>query len=101
MSYDSLLINISDIIRRTFDKWGDETTRTTAADRPCRIEYDTRLMTAYNGEEVLSFAVVFYGKNEAIDHQDLVKFDGIEHAIITIKRPQDSTIIHHKEVWIK
>lgn len=101
MSYDSLLINTSDIIHRTFTKWGDEDTRTTVPDRPCRIEYQTRLMKAYNGEDVLSFAVVFYGRDETIEHQDLIKFDGIEHAIITIKRPQDSNVIHHKEVWIQ
>lgn len=101
MSYDSLLINTSDIIRRTFDKWGNEDTRTTAADRPCRIEYQTRLMKAYNGEDVLSFACIFYKKDEPMGHQDLIKFDGIEHAIITIKRPQNSKVIHHKEVWIQ
>ena len=101
MSYAGLLINTSDIIRRTFDKWGDEETRTTAADRPCRIMYDTKLMTSFSGEEVMSFAKLFYKPDETIEHQDLIKFDGHEHTIIVIKKPQDSVQIHHLEVWVK
>ncbi len=101
MSYNSLLINTSDILRRTFDKWGEVTATTTLADQPCRIMYDTRLMRDFKGEEVISAAKLFYKYDQTIDHQDLVKFDDLEHAIIIIKKPQDASQIHHLEVWVK
>ena len=101
MSYAGLLINISEIIRRTFDKWGDEIATITLPNRPCRIMYETRLMRSYKGEDVTSFAKIFYGPGETIEHQDQIKFDDIEHAIIIIKKPQNSAKIHHLEVWVK
>jgi hypothetical protein len=101
MSYSGLLINTSDIIRRTFDKWGDETSSITMAARPCRIMYETKLIRSYEGEEMISFAKLFYGPGEDIEHQDQIKFGGIEHAIITIKKPQDSSHTHHIEAYVK
>lgn len=101
MSYAGLLINTSTIIRRTFDKWGDEIAIVELKNRPCRIMYETRLMRSYNGEDVTSFAKIFYGPGEIIEHQDQIKFDDIEHAIIIIKKPQNSAQIHHLEVWVK
>ena len=101
MSYSGLLINTSNIIRRTFDKWGGEDVITTISDRPCRIMYETKLMTDFKGEEVKSFAKIFYGPKESIEHEDQIEFNGIEHAIITIRKPQDSDQVHHLEVWVK
>jgi len=101
MSYAGLLINTTDVIRRTFDKWGDEIAAVTLPNRPCRIMYETRLMRSYKGEDVTSFAKIFYGPGETIEHQDVIKFDDIEHAIIIIKKPQDSAKIHHLEVFVK
>jgi len=101
MSYAGLLINTTNVIRRTFNKWGDELTKTVLPNRPCRIMYETRLMRSYNGEDVTSFAKIFYGPGEAIEYQDQIKFDGIEHAIIIIKKPQNSSHVHHIEVFVK
>lgn len=101
MSYSGLLINTSDIVRREFDKWGDEESIAIQTGRPCRIMYETRIMTDYKGEEVRSFAKIFYGPDEDIQHKDQIKFDGIEHAIIVIRKPQDSQQTHHQEIWVK
>ena len=104
MSFNSLLINRMKVIQATGDEWS-ETTDAVGATIPCRIMYDTRLMKNYKGEEVLSAAKVFV-KPEHItfEHEDQVQLDiesyGINHPIITIKKPQNSVQIHHSEIWI-
>jgi len=105
MSFNSLLINHMRVAQVTFSTWG-EPTKTAGPEIPCRIMYDTRLMKDYKGEEVLSAAKIFC-KPEHItfEHEDQLQLDiegyGINHPIITIKKPQNSVNIHHAEVWVQ
>ena len=107
MSFDSLLINHMKVAQVTFDTWG-EPTKIAGPELPCRIMYDTRLMKDYKGEEVLSAAKIFC-KPEHItfEHEDQLQLSldipiyGIDHPIIIIKKPQNSTKIHHAEIWVK
>ena len=106
MSFDGLLINKMKVVQITSaDEWS-EPSESVGPTIPCRIMYDTRLMKDYKGEEVLSAAKVFV-KPQHINfhHEDVVRFDietyQINHPIITIKQPQDSTHIHHAEVWVQ
>ena len=105
MSFDSLLINKMKVAQVTVDTWSEPTDVVGAA-IPCRIMYDTRLMTEYKGEEVRSAAKIFV-KPEHItfEHEDQLQLD-IEgyaklHPIIIIKKPQNSVHIHHAEVWVQ
>jgi len=107
MSFDSLLINKMRVAQIAVDVWG-EPTETLEPKIPCRIMYDTRLMKDYKGEEVLSAAKIFC-KPEHItfEHEDKLQLDldvpkwSMDHPIIIIKKPQNSTKIHHAEVWVK
>lgn len=101
MSYASLLINTCKIIKRKFDKWGQEKSRTTISDVRCRIEYRNRLVRDDRGEEIVSNAQVFFMPDADIAHKDLLEFDSREHSIILITRSQDSVKIHHLEVDVR
>ena len=106
MSYNSLLINKVDLIALTGDQWS-QPTEVVTSNVVCRIMYQNRLIRNYQGEEVLSFAKLFFKAGQTINHmmkiritdpQDATKT--IDHTIIKITRPQNSTILHHNEVWI-
>jgi len=110
MSFNSLLINhmrITQVVAG--DVWGEPKEPADVKPAiPCMIMYDTRLMKDYKGEEVLSAAKIFC-KPEHItfEHEDQLQLSldipiyGIDHPIIIIKKPQNSTKIHHAEVWVK
>ena len=105
MSFDSLLINKMRVAQVSGDVWS-EPTDAVAPSVPCRIMYDTRLMIDYKGEEVRSAAKIFV-KPEHItfEHEDKLQLDiesyAKNHPIIIIKQPQNSTHIHHAEVWVQ
>jgi len=105
MSYNSLLINKVDLITTTTIAWG-ETAEAMIPNVVCRIMYKNRLIRNYQGEEVLSFAKLFFKPAQTINHMMKVRITGpqdvakIKHSIIMITRPQNSTAIHHTEVWI-
>jgi len=106
MSYNSLLINKVDLIDTTTVQWG-EPKETVISDVVCRIMYTNKLMRNYQGEEVLSFAKLFFKPAQTINHMMKVRITDpqdatktIDHPIIQITRPQNSTAIHHTEVWI-
>jgi len=75
------------------DTWGDELETETAPVKG-RIEYKTRLVMNLSGEQVISSASILLP--ESIDgelfrdliHEDMLKFDGVEHAIIRINTPK-------------
>ena len=104
MSFDSLLINKMRVAQVTKDVW-QRSTKAVSASIPCRIMYDTRLMKDYKGEDVISAAKIFV-KPEHItfEHEDKLQLDiesyAQNHPIIIIKQPQNSTHIHHAEVWV-
>jgi len=105
MSYNSLLINKVDLIGETIDQWG-QPTETITANIVCRIMYQTKLIRNFQGEEVLSFAKLFFKPGQVISHSTKVRITGpqdikkIKHPIISITRPQNATLLHHNEIWI-
>jgi len=106
MSYNSLLINKVDLINTTPDQWG-QPTEAVISDIVCRIMYQNKLIRTAGGEEVLSFAKLFFKSGQTINHSTKVRITDpqnatktIDHPVIKITRPQNSTIMHHSEVWI-
>jgi hypothetical protein len=100
MSYDGLLINACSLIYSTKDKWGNITGTAVLPGVKCRIEYGTRLVTDYKGEQVVSIATVFFRKNAVLEHDTLVRIGSRDHAIAQIFEEQDSVAVHHKEALI-
>ena len=99
MSYNSLLIHTVALVTRSYDKLGDPT-ESTATGIPCRVMYTVRKIKDIRGEEVTSYAKIFFKSTQAITPEDLVTIDGQNHPIVKISRPSDSAQIHHKEVWV-
>jgi hypothetical protein len=100
MTYASLLINTCSVIHRTLDKWGAVISEVTIPNVKCRIEYKTRLIRNMKGEQVISYAHVFFLTSANIDHNDRLYFDGREWSILRFERQQDSVNVHHKEVFV-
>jgi uncharacterized protein YdeI (YjbR/CyaY-like superfamily) len=100
MSFDSLLINTCDLIDKTTVAWSEET-ETLRAGIVCRIQYGNKWIRSYKGESVLSTALIFFQPTLVIGFQTRVVFDGREHAILNISKPQDSVAIHHLEVYVE
>jgi len=105
MSFDGLLIDHMKVVQVTVDTWS-EPSDAVGDTIPCRFMYETRKMTDYKGEEVLSVGKIFV-KPEHItfEHEDKLQIDtesyAIDHPIIIIKQPQNSVAIHHAEVWVQ
>jgi len=105
MSYNSLLINKVDLIDITLDQWGQPTEAVTS-DVVCRIMYKTQLIRNFQGEEVRSFAKLFFKAGQTINHSTKVRITdpqdakNIKHPVISLTRPQNSTMLHHNEIWI-
>lgn len=70
----------------TYDKWGEssETTETVKA----RIEYKTRLIRNFAGEQVVSSARIML-KNRILSHADKINFDDADHSILSIGKEKD------------
>jgi len=105
MSYNSLLINKVDLFDETIDLWG-QPTETETSGVVCRIMYKTKLIRTAGGEEVMSFAQLFFKPNQIINHSTKVRITGpqdtkkIKHPVISLVRPQDAAKLFHYEVWI-
>jgi len=106
MSYAGLLINTVDLIDYTKDVW-QEPTEVVTPNVKCRIMYANQLIRDFRGEEVTSFAKLFFLKGQALTHTMKVRITNpdnaakkTDHPIIKIRQPQDSVKLHHKEVWI-
>lgn len=99
MSYVSLLIHTVDLITRTFDKLGDPA-ETTETGVKCRVMYTIQKIKSFKGEEVTSYAKLFFKVGQTITPETMVVIDGVEYPVVKISRPSDSNQIHHKEVWI-
>jgi hypothetical protein len=102
MTYTSLLINKLDIVHTTLDKYGQVTATVVEPAVTCRIEYQNRLMRNFKGEEVLSYARVFFLTSASLSllQDDKLRFDGQDWSIIRLERQQDSFHIHHLEVYV-
>jgi len=101
MSYDGLLIDTVTLVTITVGK-RNEKTEALIANVKCRIMRKTKLMKNMSGEEVLSFAKIFFKRTQTINNQMLVRMVGEDYdrPIITYSQPEDSVQIHHKEVWV-
>jgi hypothetical protein len=100
MSFDSLLINHCDIVHREHDKWGKVSVIAIDIDVVCRIEYQNRLVRDFRGEEVVSYARLFFKPTVNLSQNDQLRFDGREWSPVRLERQQDSLVIHHLEVYV-
>ena len=99
MSYDSLLIEICDLVQITETKWGDRTESTTVG-VPCRFVWKQKIVRNMQGEEQMSAGKVFFQKGVTIKATTKILFDGERFAVLQIRKPADSTARHHIEVDI-
>lgn len=59
-----------------------------------KVEYKTRLVKNLEGEDVVSSATVLLPESVDVDlareltHEDMLTFDGVEHAIVAIEQPK-------------
>jgi len=76
-----------------YDSW-NQPLATTDVDVKGKIEYKTRLVRDLEGEEVVSSAMVRFPESidtdlgRALIHEDMLKFGGVEHAILRIDKPK-------------
>ena len=108
MSYNSLLIELCDLVQVTETKWGDRT-ETTTAGVPCRFVWKQRIVRNMQGdrivrnmqgEEQMSAGRVFFKKGVTIKATTKILFDGERFGVLQIRKPADSTARHHIEVDI-
>jgi len=100
MSYPGLLINTCDIIQRTFDKW-NEPTEVIQSNIKCRFMRNHKLIRNIEGEEVLSSGKFFFESSVNIGHEDMIRFNNIKYSVVEIRKVQDSSSLHHIEVYVK
>ena len=85
------------------DSW-NEPLATTDIDVKGKIDYRTRLVRNLAGEEVISPATVYFNDSieaaaflgRALTHEDRLRFDGIEHSILSIVRPKAFSWYHYE-----
>jgi len=99
MSYNSLLIELCDLVQVTETKRQDRS-ETTTADVPCRFVWKQRIVRNMQGEEQMSAGRVFFKKGVTIKATTKILFDGERFAVLQIRKPADSTDRHHIEVDI-
>jgi len=90
-----------------YDSWNEPLASTDIKVKG-KIEYKTRLVRNLEGEEVVSSAKILLP--ETIDdvlgrdltHEDVLKFDGVEHAILSINKPKafSSFFVFKYEVFV-
>ena len=106
MSYSSLLIHTCDLVDHLVGDWLEQTESITSGVK-CRIEYANKLVKSPSGEEVMSFASVFFLISQAMTQNTKVRIYDVDnpaiysdHPIIRIEIPADSVAAHHKEVLV-
>jgi len=99
MSYNSLLIELCDLVQVTETKWGDRT-ETTTVDIPCRFVWKQRIVRNMQGEEQMSAGRVFFKTGVTIKATTKILFDGERFGVLQIRKPADSIARHHIEVDI-
>jgi len=101
MSYNSLLINHCVVVNAEYDKWGEPTGVIVLTPERCRIEYMNRLVRTTGGQEILCYARVFLRANSVATNASQLRFDGFDHPIAELSKPQNRNIIHHKEALVR
>lgn len=61
--------------------WGEKSTKETGVN--ARVEYKTKMIRDFSGEQTISNAQVFFQKT-TIDPSTKIKIDGVEHPILNI-----------------
>jgi len=100
MSYNSLLINTCDAVRKNLDQYGRITGETVWPGLKCRWMFGLRRVLDDKGEEIISLAKVFFLPTANIQTHFYLRYSGREYKIIKVLEPQDSTALHHKEVYV-
>jgi hypothetical protein len=100
MSFNSLLIDHCDVVHREHDKWGKVSVTSIDLGVVCRWEYKNRLMRNFRGEEVMSYAQVFFKPTANVGQNDQLRHDGREWSPVRIERQEDSVGLHHLEVYV-
>jgi len=86
---DAYLIDSMSVKSPTKDKWETTTATTTKRNVRCRIKRRTRTVVDFQGEDVLSSAEVLVKYSTAIEHTDLLTFDGRDHTVLAIEEDRD------------
>lgn len=101
MSYISLLINTCVVVNNSPpDKWGEPGAPVLVTEK-CRIEYLNKLVRTSSGQEILCYARVFLKKNTTAKTNSYLRFDGHDHPIAELSKPQNRTIVHHQEALVR
>lgn len=90
-----------------FDSWNQPLTATYVEVKG-RIEYKTRLVMNLSGEKVISSATILLPPTidakmyRDLMHEDVLRFDGVKHAIIRINTPKafSSFFVFKYEVFV-
>jgi hypothetical protein len=69
------------------DKWGQPPADTEIALKG-KVEIGTALVKDIKGENVYSSMSVMI-ESRAISHEDFIEFEGVEYAILSIRKPRD------------
>lgn len=102
MSYDSLLINTASLVTEAYDKKGSATKSVTPGIK-CRIMYKNEVVIDFAGVEQTAHMKLFFKHDQTIDPKETkVQITGetFDRPIVKITTPQNSKVIHHKEVWL-
>jgi len=100
MSFAGLLINKCDIVRKAKDKYGRLTGETVTPNVRCRWEHGLRRVIDDRGEEVLATALVFFSPAVTLNTNCFLRYGGTEYKVVKVFQPQNSTALHHVEVFV-
>lgn len=65
-----------------------------------RVEWQTKLVRDFKGEEVISAALVYLDNTvSSVTNMDRIILDGVDHAILRIDKRTDFSISHW-EIWV-
>lgn len=102
MSYESLLINTCTLVFKTYPGAAfTDPVLTLVKNVKCRKMVGNRLVRNAEGELVVSYAKYFFLRTQTLNNLIAIRENGIDHPIIKLSEHQDSTKLHHKEVYIE
>lgn len=81
------------------DEWNMPSSTTEIA-RKAYVDWTQRLVKNLKGEEVMAKGTVYMPFDENLTHEDMIKINGKEYAIINIKPGKDFSQ-NHQEVYIE
>jgi hypothetical protein len=66
---------------------------------PCRVDYKKKMISDYNGNQIISNAVVMTGYTADIKFNDELILDGIAYTVKAINTGRSFEGVH-KEIWV-